>query len=186
MEPDTQNEQKADAKPKVESKPIVENKAGAKPDKKSGKRLILIGAAALVLIAGGAAFWAIPHFRGTGKASADAKAEHAEKSPVEEVKATLALEPFLVNLADTDESRFVKGTFQLGLAEEINKEEKDTVAIAAMRDSIITLLSSKTADQVLTPEGKDKLREEIRARVSSVSPQIKVLEVFIVDFVVQL
>jgi len=97
-----------------------------------------------------------------------------------------ALSEVLVNLADTEESRFVKGTFQMGLAEEPKEKEKDVVAIAAMRDSIITLLSSKTADQILTPQGKDKLREEIRARVNVVSPQIKVLEVFIVDFVVQL
>jgi flagellar protein FliL len=186
MAPETQKKQKSDAKPKVESKPIVENKTDAEPAKKSGKRWILMGIAALVLIAGGAAFWAIPHFKATGKASADAKAERTEKSPVELVKATLALEPFLVNLADTDESRFVKGSFQLGLAEELGEKEKDPVAIAAMRDSIITLLSSKTADQILTPQGKDKLRDEIRTRINSVSPQIKVLEVFIVDFVVQL
>jgi flagellar protein FliL len=179
--------QKADAKPKIESKPIIESKPEAEPAKKSGKRWILIGAAVLVLmIAGGTAFWAIPHFRGTGKTSADAKAKSAEKPAVEPVKAMLALEPFLVNLADVDESRFVKASFQLGLAEEIGEKGKDTVAIAAMRDSIITLLSSKTADQILTPEGKDMLRKEIGARVNAVSPQMKVLEVFIVDFVVQL
>ncbi len=176
----------AQSKQKVESKPIVENKPEAEHTAKSGKRWILIGAAAFVLIAAGAAFWAIPHFRGTGKASADGKATHSEKPSIEQVKGTLALEPFLVNLADTEESRFVKSTFQLGLAEEPSENEKDAVAIAAMRDSIITLLSSKTADQILTPQGKDKLREEIRMRVASVAPQIKVVEVYIVDFVVQL
>jgi flagellar FliL protein len=186
MEPDTQNKQKEDAKQKMESKPIVENKSDAEPAKKSGKLWILIGGVALLLIAGGATLWFYPNLVGMGKASADGKAAHTPKSPVEQVKATLALEPFLVNLADADESRFVKGTFQLGLAENISEKEKDTVAIAAMRDSIITLLSSKTADQILTPQGKDKLREEIRTRVNLISPQIKVLEVFIVDFVVQL
>ena len=180
MAPETQNKQK------IESKPIVENKPEAEPSGKSGKRWILIGAAAFVLFAGGAAFWAVPHFKGTGKASADAKAGHSEKPAIEQVKGTLALEPFLVNLADTEEIRFVKSTFQLGLAEELSEKEKDTVAIAAMRDSIITLLSSKTADQILTPQGKDKLREEILTRVNSVAPQMKAVEVYIVDFVVQL
>jgi flagellar protein FliL len=185
MAPNTQK-QKADAKQKMESKPIVENKAEPESAGKSGKFWILIGGVALLLIAGGATIWFYPGIRGMGKASADGKAAHTQTSTVEKVKATLALEPFLVNLADTDESRFVKGTFQLGLAEELSEKEKDTVAIAAMRDSIITLLSSKTADQILTPQGKDKLREEIRTRVNVVSPQVKVLEVFIVDFVVQL
>jgi flagellar protein FliL len=186
MAPDTQKKEKADSKQKMESKPIVENKAETEPTKKSGKRWILIGAIALLLIAGGAAFWAYPHFTGGAKTAGDAKAGHVQKPVLEKVKATLALEPFLVNLADKEESRFVKGTFQMGLAEELKEKEKDAVAIAAMRDSIITLLSSKTADQILTPQGKDKLREEIRARVNVVSPQLKVLEVFIVDFVVQL
>jgi flagellar FliL protein len=188
MAPETQNKQMVDAKQKIESKPIVENKPEAEPGRKSGKRWILIGIAAFLLIAGGAAFWAIPYFRGTGKASADAKGGHSGKAAAEQVKATLALEPFLVNLADTEESRFVKSSFQLGLTEELSEKEKekDSVAIAAMRDSIITLLSSKTADQILTPQGKDKLREEIRQRVNAVSSEIKVVEVYIVDFVVQL
>lgn len=186
MAPDTQNMQKADPKPKIESKPIVENKAETESTKKSGKLWILIGLIAFVLIAGGAAFWAYSHFTSGAKSGGDLKAGHAQKTALEQVKATLPLEPFLVNLADTEESRFVKGTFQMGLAEELSEKEKDTVAIAAVRDSIITLLSSKTADQILTPQGKDKLREEIRARVNVVSPQLKVLEVFIVDFVVQL
>ncbi len=185
MAPETQKKQKADSKQKTESKPIVENKSETVSTEKSGKPWKLIGSIAFVLIVGGAAFWVYPHFRGA-KSGGDAKAEHAQKPVLEQVKATMALEPFLVNLADTEESRFVKGTFQMGLAEELSKKEKDTVAIAAVRDSIITLLSSKTADQILTPQGKDKLREEIRARVNVVSPQLKVLEVFIVDFVVQL
>jgi flagellar FliL protein len=184
MAPETQKKQKADSKQKTESKPIVENKVETESTQKSRKLWLLIGFIALVLIVGGAAFWAYPHFKGANSGS-DAK-ENVQKPVFEHVKATLALEPFLVNLADTEESRFVKGTFQMGLAEKPSEKGKDTVAIAAVRDSIITLLSSKTADQILTPQGKDKLREEIRARVNVVSPQLKVLEVFIVDFVVQL
>jgi flagellar protein FliL len=186
MSPEKQKKQKGDAKQQMESNPIVETKSEAEPSKKSKKLLILIGAVVLLLAAGGAVFWAIPHFRGTGKASTGEKTEKAEKPKAEQVKTTLALDPFLVNLADADESRFVKGTFKLGLAEELKEEGDNTVAIAAMRDSIITLLSTKTADQILTSEGKNKLREEIRDRVNAVAPEMKVLEVFIVDFVVQL
>jgi flagellar FliL protein len=110
----------------------------------------------------------------------------AKASKLEQIKATLPLEPFLVNLADTDASRFVKTTFQLGLAEELRGEADSSVSIPAIRDSIITLLSSKTAEQILTSQGKDKLRDEIRSRINALSPNIKVVEVFIVDFVVQL
>ena len=98
----------------------------------------------------------------------------------------LSLDPFLLNLADTDEIRFVKVTFQLGLAEKPKEISKDSVVIAAIRDSIVSLLTSKKADQVLSPQGKEDLRHEIRSRVNTIAPEIKVMEVYIVDFVVQL
>jgi len=175
---------KADAKQKVESKPIVENKAEGAIKGKSRKLWVLLGSLVLVLIVAAGAFFALPYFKGSHKSQAGAK-EKAVEAKAEKVKAALALDPFLVNLADTDEIRFVKTTFQLGLAEEPKGEIKGP-AIAAMRDSIISLLSSKTAEQILTPQGKDKLREEIRSRVNFISPEVKVLEVYIVDFVVQL
>jgi flagellar FliL protein len=72
------------------------------------------------------------------------------------------------------------------LAEEVEKEGESAVSVPAMRDAVITLLSSKTSEQILTTEGKNKLREEIKSRINSLSPKIKVVEVYIVDFVVQL
>jgi flagellar protein FliL len=170
---------KVDAKAKVESKPIVENKPGVETKGKSRKLLWLAMFAVFIIIVGGAAFFAAPYLKGkTGKSP--------KKPEPEQVKATLALDPFLVNLADKEEIRFVKTTFQLGLAKEPSEEAKSGAAIAAIRDSIISLLSSKTAEQILTTQGKDKLREEIRSRIRSVAPNINILEVYIVDFVVQL
>jgi flagellar protein FliL len=170
---DTKSKPKAD---KVENKPTVENKPAEEIRGKS--RILMISiCAALVVILGTAAFFATPYIKSKlGK----------RVPPREEVKATLALEPFLVNLADREEVRFVKTTFQLGLAEEPDEKEKNSVVIASIRDSIISLLSSKTAEQILTPEGKKQLREEILSRIRSLAPRMKVLEVYIVDFVVQL
>ncbi len=167
------------AKPKVESKPIVENKPGTENTGKSRKLLLIAAGAAILVLLGSAAFFAAPYLKG--------KIGIFEKSPkATQVKATLALDPFLVNLADKEEIRFVKTTFYLGLEEEPDEEAKSPAAIASIRDSIISLLSSKTADQILTPQGKDKLRNEIRLRIGAVAPDVKVLEVYIVDFVVQL
>ena len=62
------------------------------------------------------------------------------------------------------------------------------VVIAATRDAIISLLSTKTSDQILTVEGKDKLRREVRERVNAffAGSKAKVQDVYIVEFVVQL
>ncbi len=181
MAPDTQAKQKADTKQKIESKPIVENKTEAAPPKKSRNGLILIGAIALIVILGGSGFLGYRYIKSRWHPESALKGGQTAKR--EEVKAVLALEPFLVNLADQNESRFVKTTFQLGLADEYTEDKS---SIAAIRDSILTLLSSKTSEQILTSEGKDKLRAEIRSRVNAIAPKIKVVEVYIVDFVVQL
>jgi flagellar FliL protein len=181
LDPDTKP--KTDGRRKIESKPIVESKPDEKPKTKSRKVWILIGSLVLVLVAGGLTFLAFPYFRGA-KSGSEGMTGAAGKH--EQVKATLGLDPFLVNLADENAVRFVKTTFRLGLAEKWNEKEDGSVEIAAIRDTIISLLSSKTAEQIITNKGKNKLREEIRTRVNSISPEIQVLEVYIVDFVVQL
>lgn len=184
MAAETQAKQKGEAKQRIESKPMVENKPDAEHPKRKAKLWILIGAAVLVFILGGVAFLAMPYFKGGKSANSRTKANQAQKK--EEVKATLPLEPFLVNLADPDEPRFVKTTFQLGLAEEQGEKDEGAASMPAMRDSIITLLSSKTSEQILSAEGKEKLRAEIKSRVNTIAPKLKVVEVYIVDFVVQL
>ncbi|MCK7505588.1 MAG: flagellar basal body-associated FliL family protein [Desulfobacterales bacterium] len=41
--------------------------------------------------------------------------------------------------------------------------EKAKIRAPQMRDSIITLLTSKTVDSIITPEGKLQLKDEISA-----------------------
>jgi flagellar FliL protein len=112
----------------------------------------------------------------------------ADAKQVLAAKSTLSLDPFVVNLADKTDLRFVKATFHLGLAEEDETATKNPVIIAATRDAIISLLSTKTSDQILTVEGKNHLRREIRERVNAffAGTKAKVQEVYIVEFVVQL
>ncbi len=175
----------------IESKPIVEDKTEGETKSKSSKLWIFVGVLVFVVIASGVAFFAFPYLKGGPESSqspsgANPKAEESQQSMHERIRATLELDPFLVNLADMENARFIKATFQLGLEEEPGEEAHNPIVTAAMRDSIISLLSSKTAQEILTPEGKDQLREEVRQRVNAISPKVRVLEVFIVDFVVQL
>jgi len=174
---------KSEAKPTVENKPTVETKAPIEETPKSRKKWIVFGAVAVVVTAACFSFFAFPNLLGFGKASANRDQKNSKG--IEQVKAVLSLDPFIVNLVDASEIRFLKATFQLGLAEEPTEEAKGAVVIAAIRDSIISLLSSVSADEILTPQGKDQLREKIRLRVNAISPKLKVLEVYIVDFVIQ-
>jgi flagellar protein FliL len=106
----------------------------------------------------------------------------------EKVKSTLKLDSFLVNLSDQDGTRFVKVSFQLGLDETKLGEEYagDPNVLGATRDAIILILTTKSSDDLLTLEGKEKLKQEIRERVNKVLPKGKVVEIHILDFVVQL
>jgi flagellar FliL protein len=161
-----------------EEKKEVEQKKPAR-----SKLWIIVGGVLVLVLAGGGAFVGFRYFR---PAKADAAATTAQKKP--EMKSTFDLDPFLVNLADTEGMRFVKVTFRLGLPEADLKEQlaNDPVFLAATRDRIISLLSSKNSDQILSPEGKEQLRREVRERVNAVMPSGEVGEVYIVDFVVQL
>ena len=123
----------------------------------------------------------------TGKSGAGPSAG-AHPGKAEEVKVAAGLEPFLVNLADPQAVRFLKVSFQLGMTGDSEEFSKNPVAVAAARDAIISLLSAKTSEQILTVEGKNKLRQEVRDRVNSVlgGSKAKVQSVYIVEFVVQL
>ena len=160
-----------------EAEPIPEE-----PQKSGSKLWLIIVAGLLLLCAGG---YGVKRVLGSGSG----KKANAENIPLTvRVKSLMNLEPFLVNLADTDSTRFVKVTFRLGLDEPKLGEEYagNQVILAATRDRIISLLSTKTAEELLSAEGKNQLREELRKTVNSILPKGQIVEVFILDIVVQL
>ncbi|HSW38341.1 MAG TPA: flagellar basal body-associated FliL family protein [Acidobacteriota bacterium] len=164
--------------------PIIENKEVEQEKVKPGKlRIIII--ALILLLAGGLSYGAFRYLSVSGSGEKTASSE-AEESGPSKVQTVITLDPFLVNLADPYDARFVKTTFHLGLAELQEKPKTNPVTMSAIRDAIISILSSKTADRILTAEGKESLREEIRSRVNQIEPSLKVVEVYIVDFVIQL
>ncbi len=152
------------------------------PQKGKSKLWLILGGVLLLLVSIG--FVARNYLVGAKSGSNSA----AGSKEVDKVKSTMNLDSFLVNLADEDATRFVKVTFRLGMDEnKLGDELKDNpVVLAATRDTIISCLSTKTADELLSPEGKEKLKSEVRDRVNKVLPKGKVVEVYIMDFVVQL
>ena len=53
------------------------------------------------------------------------------------------------------------------------------------RDLLLTLFTSKTFDEIRTPEGKQQLREEIIARVNQVLDRDLAKAVYFTEFIVQ-
>ncbi|MGH7180993.1 MAG: flagellar basal body-associated FliL family protein [Nitrospiraceae bacterium] len=94
------------------------------------------------------------------------------------------VEPFIVNLADTPEVRYLKLTVKLELE---NQDASAELAsrVPQVRDTILVLLTSKDAASIRTPQGKFQLRDEITQRVNSLLPKPGVRAAYFTDFVVQ-
>ncbi len=160
------------------------------PKKRSKLPLIL---SAVVLLAGaGAATWylgMLPFGAKQRHAEATAAVEeggaHGGKDAKAEIPAPiLPLETFIANLSDEGGSRYLKATFQIEFQGTAVPPEV-TPRLPKIRDLLLTLLSSKSFDDVRTPEGKQQLREEIIARVNQVIERDVVKAVYFTEFIVQ-
>jgi len=150
--------------------------------KKPNILLIGVGAVMLVLVIGVIYLVGvnIGIFHGAQHQQDEAQAVERAKPVVEDV---MPLDPFMANLADPLEVRYVRATFELGLRER-PKTEPERKDITIVRDTILSLLGSKTSDEISTNEGKEALREEIRILINDRST-LKVSEVYITEFIVQ-
>lgn len=102
-----------------------------------------------------------------------------------DVKKVIALEPFVVNLADSNEPRYLRMSVSIGIGE--TKEEKtDPLLTTRVRNAILAVLTTKSSTEVLTPEGKSQLRKELlkAARKSVEEPRIEAI--YITDFIIQM
>jgi flagellar FliL protein len=148
--------------------------------KKKGMLFIIIGV--LVVVLGGGGFFAYKKFMAPPpEVSAE---EHVKKEPVEAEGEMFALEPFLVNLSDPKGKRYLKVTITMELLtpEAVAKAEK---MVPKMRDMVIMILTSLSFEEVMTPEGKIRVREELFERFNLVLRPERVKEIFFTDFVVQ-
>lgn len=94
------------------------------------------------------------------------------------------LEPFIVNLADTPETHYLKLTVKLEMENEAMKDDV-TKRVPQMRDAILILLSSKDTTTLRSTQGKFQLKEELTARVNAVLPKGGIRSAYFTDFVVQ-
>lgn len=105
----------------------------------------------------------------------------------ENVKHIVELQPFIVNLADSDQARYLRMTISLGIGGEAAASEKpDPVFNSRVRNAILAVLSVKTSEDVLSTDGKAKLRKEILRAAQAVASETEVEAIYITEFIVQL
>lgn len=149
-----------------------------------------------------------------GTAAADShgttKGDHASE-PGKRDAAALAEMPTLpyttrervVNLADKGGFRYLKVEVVMEVAlahgkpgdklpkgeakKELQKEVETDLAPLKPRfeDAITTVLTSKTSEELMTPEGKQRLRDELRAKLDRISEEYPVVGVYFTQFIIQ-
>jgi flagellar FliL protein len=175
------------------------------PSKKGSKTLLIIIIATVILLGGGGGAYFFL-FRGADEADTtetvtdegETKVDEGEKTDkVEEgapdtttkVKegSIFPLEHFIVNVADIDAedgTRYLKIEIKLEL-ENPEMEPEVENRVHKIRDSIVTILTNKSVDEISSTNGKMRLKEEIRARINSFLTLGKITEVYFTDFIIQ-
>jgi flagellar protein FliL len=161
----------------------------AEKPKGGKKKLIIIIVAVLILVGGGAGAFMMMGGKDDAAEEEGGEGEHGEEAAEGEEGvegelpgAMMPLETFIVNLR-------VKGSFlKITMSLEFGEPELPHTAendVPKIRDAVIRLLAKKDAQELLSPEGKEKLDDEIKDGVNQVLGSEDVVAVYITEFIIQ-
>jgi flagellar FliL protein len=168
------------------------------PEKKKRKKLVFMIALLVVLLGGGGAGFYYWRARTSTQAQAKALADRKSQTGEEQGKAhnaegaesgvtqVIELQPFIVNLADKNESRYLRMTISLGVAAAGGEHKVDPLFTTRIRNAILATISTQTSEQVLTVEGKAALRKEMLNAARAAASEPEVLTIYITDFIIQM
>ena len=143
---------------------------------------LLAGIVMLAILGGGASAWFVLQ---RGRTTEAARLSEASGAP----KYLVHLEGFTVNLADAEETHFLRVTLDLGIDRIPEGAEKERMAaslpIARIRDSILSVLTQGKANALLTPEGKADLKKNLVDSLGRKVPELGVKDVYFTEFLVQ-
>ena len=155
--------------------------ASVKMPKKRFLKLAIIGAGIVIILGGGFAGWKLFLHKSGDEGAEAAKTENAAKETPGHI---VAMDPFIINLADPSEVIYLKVTVNLEVESEIMTEEIQK-RMPQIRDAILMLLTSNTADDVKSTGGKLKLQDDMVVRINHFLQTGKVKAVYFTEFVMQ-
>jgi len=150
------------------------------------KKWVFAGVLVLFLVGGSYAVWS---FFLAGRFSQKHDQEIAnleEPSPGSNTSAAIIhdLAPFIVNLLDNDGKRYLRTKIELEVENNNIKRELEQ-RTPQLRDSILLLLTSKSFEDISSPEGKIQLRNELILRINKVLQRGAIQALYFTEFVVQ-
>ena len=158
--------------------------------KKKKKPILMIAVILVVLIVGGAgAFFFLN--KGSSNSAKNTQTQSASSESVMNDKNVHIknLPSIIVNLVDPSGDRYLK----ISLALVINGKEKpkgsessgDTLEDAAIKNAIITVISTKTSDTLLTLSGKEELKKQLIKAINKALGEDAVRDIYFTDFIIQ-
>jgi flagellar basal body-associated protein FliL len=153
---------------------------------REGKLPLIVVIILAVVVVGGVGVVAFKKLgsKGGGK---DKKVEKVELTPWK-------MDEFVANLADKEESRYLKVTMIL----EVEKKSKEkgggghgegegevSIEDSKARDAIIEVLTTKCYGDLLSESGKTKLKEELKAKLNGCLEENKVESIYFTSFAMQ-
>jgi flagellar basal body-associated protein FliL len=107
----------------------------------------------------------------------------------------------IINLQDQTSSKYIRVTIVLEFAPDdptyptmaadaktayvADFQSRVTARMPVLDDTVITLLSTKTFEDLYTADGKEKLRQQIMQAIATKMPDFKILSLYFTEFVVQ-
>ena len=154
-------------------------------------KILLVVVLALVSSAGGGVLSFVLIKQALPPVQAAEKSEKVEQEKFAEMlekSAVLPLEPFVVNLADTDAARYLR--IKISLMVDDKTKLKDLAENQALqlklRDVILESLTAKRSQDLINAEGKNKLRHELQEKVAVYFRAPKLVDVMFTEFIIQL
>lgn len=156
------------------------------------KPLLLIIVILILVIAGGGAWY----FLGAGDSGSEIAGEADEGEDVEEEEEAKPVTPyyftlnppFVVNFAGTGRARFLQVNIE-GLTRDPSVKEDVTMHMPHIRNNIVFILSSQRYEDLVSAEGKEKLRKQILDEIRSILKQetgnSDIEDIYFTSFVIQ-
>ena len=167
----------------ADEKEEVQEETTAVPQKKGNKMLIMIIIAVTVVLgAGGIIGYTLMASKGTDSAHEEEKKKVDAK--LKEASANFELDPFVLNLGD--HGRYLKVAIQFEISDE-SMHDFVKSKTPQLRDTIITLVSSKSLNSISSPEGKFQLKDEVLFRANQILGMEKDIlkNLYFTEFVMQ-
>lgn len=152
--------------------------------KKKSKLILFAGLGVGLLLLAGGGFFAYTKFLAPKPEVIAEQGEATQQQSQDAIGQMFTLDPFVVNLADPKGKRYLKVRIELELATPklIEKAEK---LKPKLRDLVIMMLTSLSFEEVMTPEGKIGIRDELVDRFNLALKPDRITNLYFTEFVVQ-